>query len=77
MTPIAIADRMPTGADRDAAGRVWWGLPGRNDPETGERYHPSWDLRETPFDGATEWLPADALPTACFADEADTYREAA
>ena len=77
MTPIPIAERMPTPDDRDPHGRVWWGLPGRNDPETGERYQPSWDLRETPYDGTTEWLPADALPIAQWADELDTYREAA
>mgnify|MGYP006286198395 CR=1 FL=1 len=77
MTPIAIADRMPAPEDRDLHGRVWWGLPGRDDPETGERYQPSWDLRETPYDGTTEWLPANALPAAQWADELDTYREAA
>jgi hypothetical protein len=77
MTSISIADRMPAPDDRDLQGRVWWGLPGRNDPETGEYYGASWDLREVPYSGTTEWMPATALPAALFADEADTYREAA
>jgi hypothetical protein len=77
MTPTPISESMPTADDRDLQGRVWWGLPKRNDPETGERYSASWNLRETPYDGTTEWLPAHALPAAHFADELDTYREAA
>lgn len=77
MNTISIADRMPGPDDRDALGRVWWGLPGRNDPATGERYGASWDLRDVPYDGTTEWMPAHAMPAAHIADEHDTYREAA
>ena len=36
MTAIAIAERMPYDFERDILGRVWWGVPDRHDPETGE-----------------------------------------
>jgi hypothetical protein len=77
MKSIAIADRMPYNFERDRSRRVWWGAPDRHDPETGERYGASWDLREEPYDGCTEWMPAIDLPAANWADEHDTYREAA
>ncbi len=70
-----IADAMPEDRDRDAAGRVWWGIPCRADEHTGEPYEAAWHLEEEPFHGVTCWMPASDLRAPFVADPEDTYRE--
>lgn len=75
MTAIAIAERMPYDFERDILRRVWWGVPDRHDPETGEHYGPSWVLREDPCHGCTEWRPAIDLRAADWAPAEHTFTE--
>lgn len=75
MTAIAIAERMPYDFERDILRRVWWGVPDRHDPETGEYYGPSWVLREDPCHGCTEWMPAIDLRAADWAPAEHTFTE--
>lgn len=70
-----IADGMPEDGDRDAGGRVWWGVPHRADEYTGEPYEAAWHLEEEPFHGVTCWMPASDLVAPLIADPEDTYRE--
>ena len=70
-----IADAMPEDRDRDAAGRVWWGVPDRADEYTGEPYNAAWHLQQHPFHGVTCWMPASDLREPFIADPEDTYRE--
>jgi hypothetical protein len=69
-----IADSMPEPKDRDATGRVWWGVPDRADEYTGEAYNAAWHLQQHPFHGVTCWMPASDLRAPFIAAPEDTYR---